>query len=89
MSNSDVITDPHREIVGENLAAARHVYDTAVLNVAARADVYRLHIAAQRTHRPDRTISTNMDIADYERGWVNERAGIDVRSVALVTANSH
>jgi hypothetical protein len=70
MTDRDIITDHGRVAFGASGVAVRDMHDGTVLDVAARTDANAVYVAAQHTHRPDRGVRPDLDIADYCRRFV-------------------
>ena len=46
----------------------------AVLNIAARADLYRIDVAADSDQRPDADVIRQIDVADHDAGRIDQDA---------------
>ena len=66
---------------------AGNVNHRAVLDIGARADADRCHIAANHATEPDIGIGTNMHIADHHRAGRDERIWVDGGEDALIRQN--
>ena len=59
------------------------VDDCAILNIAARADAYRIHIPAQHTIIPDACAFADFDIADDPAARRNKSRRVNARRIAV------
>ncbi len=67
----------------------RDVQHRAVLNAGARADLNRMHIAADDSRRPHGRVVADRDLANDDRRLMNENARSERGRNALVSFNCH
>lgn len=83
------VADDQRETVRVERPGVGNVQHAAVLHAGARANADAVHVAAHHGQRPDRTVFTDLHVAQHHRRTVDEGPGPNFRSVLLEAANGH